>query len=355
MSVILDALKKAQNERKNVTGNLPYNPRKKPDRVRWIAYGVASVIFSILIVFLLLPNQKTRSAPPVQGARAVQVPPQTPPVIPDKAGHLPEPAISITGAQTQSKTTQAGTARKERIANELRKTDERISQSEPGKKGLPVASEPESPLVGQDSSRVLITSVDHDRVNTIFGQAIKETEKGNYSEAKGLYLSIIEEHPGNVEALNNLGVIAMKEANPEEALYYFNLALQQKKDYGKAYNNLGLLLMKEGNKRIAEEYFRKSIELGEDRVEPALNLAALLRGERRYDEASRILEGAMGGQRVNKSLYLSYALIKDDMGQHEAAIKYYTLFLRESSSTRERNEVIERIKTLENARSSRNR
>ncbi len=39
-----------------------------------------------------------------------------------------------------------------------------------------------------------------------------------------------------------------------------------------------------------------------------------------------------------ESLYLSFALIKDDMGQYEEAIKYYRLYLRATGSTSERNE-----------------
>jgi tetratricopeptide (TPR) repeat protein len=114
-------------------------------------------------------------------------------------------------------------------------------------------------------------------------------------------------------------------------------------------------MMKDGQKGLAEEYFRKSIELGKDGIEPSLNLAALLRTEKRYEEASRLLVRFIRTNIKNRSLYLSYALIKDEMGQYEEAIKYYRLYLREGGGTGERNEVVERLKALENVQTSKNR
>jgi tetratricopeptide (TPR) repeat protein len=205
----------------------------------------------------------------------------------------------------------------------------------------------------QNGSKALITSVDHEKINIKFNEAVKETEKGNTSGAKRLYQSILTEHPSHIEALNNLGVIVMNEGNTKEALFYFNKVLQYKKDYGKAYNNIGLLMMKDGQKKLAEEYFRKSIELGSG-VDPSLNLAALLRTEKRFEEAGRLLEAFINTNTKNRSIYLSYALIKDDMGQYEEAIQYYRLYLRGAGNTGERREVLERLKILETAQSLKN-
>jgi tetratricopeptide (TPR) repeat protein len=203
--------------------------------------------------------------------------------------------------------------------------------------------------------KVVISSVDHEKINAAYNEALKETEKGNTKGAKRLYQAILVEQPNHIEALNNLGVIAMREGNTDEALFFFNKVLQYKKDYGKAYNNIGLLMMKEGRKGLAEEYFRKSIELGKDSIEPSLNLAALLRADKRYEEASRALVGLISANVRNKSLFLSYALIKDEMGQYEEATKYYRLYLREGGGTGERNEVVERIKVLENVYSTKSK
>jgi tetratricopeptide (TPR) repeat protein len=354
MSVILDALKKAQTERKDLTKNLPYDPKKRPQKTRWPIYLFASVVFCVLLVFLLIPGSKKPARPPVMESKVVQARPESPPVATEKAPLVMQSTAPVAALPTERSGTQRVATKDVKPVKEQKKIGMPLSKHETDKKGPPVA-ESSQQVSPQDGSKVLITSVDHEKINATYNEAIKETDKGNITGAKGLYQSILAEQPNHIEALNNLGVFAMREGNTKEALFYFNKVLQYKKDYGKAYNNIGLLMMKDGQGRLAEEYFRKSIEIGKDGIEPSLNLAALLRSEKRYEEASRLLEGFISGNTKNRSLYLSYALIKDDMGWYEEAIKYYKLYLREGGGMGERNEVIERLKTLENAQSLKSR
>jgi len=353
MSVILDALKKAQNERKDVTRNLPYNPKKKTQTSRWYIYIVASLVFCVLIVFLLIPTPEKLARPPIAEVKVAQTPPPaSPPVPAEKAPEVMQPPVPVTSHTTQQSDSQKAAIKYVKPVKEQKKIAASLSRHKPGMKELQ-ATEPLQHITPQNGSKALAT-VDHEKINIKFNEAVKETEKGNISGTKRLYQSILAEHPSHIEALNNLGVIAMKEGNTKEALFYFNKVLKYKKDYGKAYNNIGLLMMKDGQKNLAEEYFRKSIELGGG-VDPSLNLAALLRTEKRFEEAGRLLEAFINNNIKNRSLNLSYALIKDDMGQYEEAIQYYRLYLREAGSTGERSEVVERLKILENAQSLINR
>lgn len=355
MSVILDALKKAQDERKDLTKNLPYKPKKKLQKNQWIVYVAASIVFCVLIVFLLIPGAKKPVQTPLMETKAVQAPPLSPPVVAKKDSTIMQQAsTAIVVPEEQPAARNITTGKYAKPIKEPMKVAAMPSQRETEKKSPAITESPQQPGP-KDESRVSITMVDQEKINAAYNEAIKETEKGNFTGAKRLYQTILVEQPNHIEALNNLGVIAMKEGSTNEALFYFNKVLQFKKDYGKAYNNIGLLKMKDGQKKLAEEYFRKSIELGKDSIEPSLNLAALLRTEKRYEEASRLLEGFVNTNIKNGSLYLSYALIKDDMGHFEEAIKYYRLYLREGGGTGERNEVLERLKTLENIQSSKNR
>ena len=355
MSVILDALKKAQNERKDVTRNLPYNPRKRSQTSRWFLYIAASLAFCFLIVFLLIPGPRKSSKPPTMEANVIQVPPPaSPPVAAAKTPTvIQQPAAPLNSLDSKQSDKQSVAIKYVKPMEAQAKSAVSLSRRDQDMK-RPKAIEPPQHVVTQDEPRVLISSVDHEKINIRFNEAVKETEKGNISGAKRHYQSILAEQPSHIEALNNLGVIAMKEGNSKEALFYFNKVLQYKKNYGKAYNNIGLLMMKDGQKNLAEEYFRKSIELGGG-VDPSLNLAALLRTEKRFEEAGRLLEAFINTNTKNRSLNLSYALIKDDMGQYEEAIQYYRLYLREAGSTSERSEVAERLKILENAQSLKTR
>ncbi len=356
MSVILDALKKAQKERKRATKTLPYNPGKNLQKSRWFIYIVASLVFCVLIVFLLLlPESGKPVKPRMMETKVVQTRPSaSPSVVPEKPSSVIQPvapfnAFAIQQSNKRGVITHYGknhAEQQKKIAEPPRKRESDIKKSS--------AAESIQNITQQDRAKVLVTSIDHEKITLKFNEAIKETEKGNIFGAKHLYQSILAEQPSNIEALNNLGVIAMKEGNTKEALFYFNKILQYNKNYGKAYNNIGLIMLRDGQKGLAEEYFRKSIELEKDGIDPSLNLAALLRAEKRYEEAGKLLEGFINTNTKNRSLYLSFALIKDDMGQYEEAIKYYRLYLRATGSTSERNEVIERIKTLESAQSSKN-
>jgi len=351
MSVILDALKKAQNERKKATNTLPYNPRKNSQKSRWIMYIVASLVFLVLIVyFLLIPEPRKPVKPRMMETKIVQPHPSD---AAEKASSVIQPvvpknAFTIQQSNKRGVTTHYGNPAKQ----------QKIIAEPPRKRGSDIkkfsATDSIQNIAQQDGPKVLITSIDHEKIALKFNEAIKETGKGNIFGAKQLYQSILAEQPSNIEALNNLGVIAMKEGNTKEALFYFNKVLEYNKNYGKAYNNIGIIMLRGGQKRLAEEYFRKSIELEKDGIDPSLNLAALLRAEKRYEEGGRLLEEFINTDTKNRSLYLSFALIKDDMGQYEEAIKYYRLYLRATGSTNERNEVIERIKTLENAQTSKN-
>lgn len=355
MSVILDALKKAQNDRKDLTKSLPYNPKKKPQKSRWIVYIVASVAACTLIIFLLIPGPRKPVKAPMFATKTAPVQPPTPPVVAEKAPPVIQPATPVHDAVTSRQQSPQGVASKEtKVIREQRKIAALPANHETAHKDVPMPV-PSQQLAQSNEPKIVISSVDHEKINAMYNDALKETERGNVKGAKKLYQDILAEQPGHIEALNNLGVISMREGNTDEALFYFNKVLQFKKDYGKAYNNIGLLMMRQGQKKLAEEYFRKSIELGKDNLEPSLNLAALFRSEKRYEDANRLLTGFINANIKNKSLYLSYALVKDEMGQFEEAIQYYKLYLRESGGSGERNEVGERLKVLENVQSTKNR
>lgn len=355
MSVILDALKKAQNDRKDLTKSLPYNPKNKQQKSRWIVYSVATVAACALGVFLLIPGPRKPATAPMLATNIVPVQPPPPPVVADKTPQVIQPVAPAHEAVSSRQPIPRGMiGGDKKDLREQRKHSAPPAKNETTQKDAPTPDLAQ-PSVHSNESKIMISSVDHEKINAMYNEALKETERGNIRGAKRLYQDILAEQPSHIEALNNLGVISMKEGNTEEALFYFNKVLQLKKDYGKAYNNIGLLMMRQGQKGLAEEYFRKSIELGKDNLEPSLNLAALFRTEKRYEDASRLLTGFINANIKNKSLYLSYALVKDEMGQFEEAVKYYKLYLRESSGAGERNEVIERLKTLETVQSTKNR
>ena len=267
------------------------------------------------------------------------------------------PKVDVTPAQSSPPSQPVAAEKETAKAQEPASTDQRPQEKPTGpagydrpgteKKGAAQAKGASEPKT-REKSRGSGAVINHERLAGLYNDAVKEGEMGNRAGAQRIYQTILAEHPSHIESLNNLGVLAMAEGNRKEAIFYFNRILQHKNDYGKAYNNLGLLMMQEGDNRLAEEYFRKAIEIEKGSIEPTLNLAALLRNEKRHEEASRLLEGLIAANTRSRNLYLSYALIKDEMGRHEEAIKYYKAYLREGGSPGERNEVVKRLKVIEN-------
>jgi len=362
MSIILDALKKAQQERKQTTTKTTYtfkNPGQKP---RWVVYGILIVVVASVVGYLYIP---AFHKPKVVAKVIVKPePPKVKPVtIEAKKVEAKVESIEKKAepAKTPVKTEMAKP--KEEIKVAVQKTEvvkkevvEKKIIAKRVKQKTPALRKEPAPEGQRQDAGVKAGKVDERRLDLIYNEALKETQMGRVNEAKRLYLSILAERPDHIEALNNLGVIATKEGNTKEALFYFKKILEYKRDYAKAYNNIGLIMMSEGDKKLAEEYFRKSIELDAGSVEPYLNLSAHLRGERRVQEASQFLEAILRKGIKNPALYLSYAITKDEMGQTEEAIRYYRSYLSGGEGKKEeRNKIIERLRVLEESQSTKNR
>lgn len=180
MSVILDALKKAQTERKDLTKNLPYDPKKRPQKPRWPLYVVASVVFCVLLIFLLIPDSKKPAKPPVVETKVVQARPEAPSVTTEKAPSVMQSTAPVAALPTERSGTQRVATKDVKPVKEQKKIGIPLSTRETDKKGPPVADTSQQ-VAPQDGSKVLITSVDHEKINATYNEAIKETEKGNIS------------------------------------------------------------------------------------------------------------------------------------------------------------------------------
>ncbi len=182
-----------------------------------------------------------------------------------------------------------------------------------------------------------------ERINAQYNEALSAMNAGRTREAQKIFLNILARKPDHVESLNNMGVISASQGNKKEALAYFKKILEYRPNYPKAYNNIGLVMMSEGDAQLAEEYFRKAISLEPEGLEPYLNLSALLRGQKKFQEAAKVLDVPIKKNTRDAMLFLSYAVVKDNLGQSEEAIKYYRQYLGLARSSEVRNGVVERL------------
>lgn len=351
MSFILDALKKAEEERKKLESRVPF-PGRRLEKKRRLLFLIIPLGLLTLALALLLSTggldllAKKKVSPP----KEAQLSP------------LPQKVL------TEKEKTEVVKETKKELKEEPKKEKKEFE----GKKDVPLLkpkrvlshkttlakktlppipkenkpSPPKEEPKMEEEKVLKLEKVDMEKINALFNEAQEMASRGRFDEAKRIYAQILSEKPDHLEALNNLGLIYLKEGLRKEALSLFGKSLSLKTNYPKAYNNIGVILAQEGENKLAEEYFKKAIEL-EGGIEPYINLANLLRSEKRQEEAERLLFSLLNKGVKDPNLYLSFALIKDEKGEKREAIKYYRAYLREADSKEQKNRVLERLKYLE--------
>jgi Flp pilus assembly protein TadD len=112
------------------------------------------------------------------------------------------------------------------------------------------------------------TQQDSDYVDKVFDEDPRTAEElleagmqlardGKLDEARITMAKSVLKNPGNVVALNNLGLVLRKLDRFDDALDAYQYALQVDSTYALTYKNMGVLLEKKGeNKRAAEAYMK---------------------------------------------------------------------------------------------------
>ncbi|HVN97944.1 MAG TPA: tetratricopeptide repeat protein [Syntrophorhabdaceae bacterium] len=363
MSVIQDALKRAEEDRKKKGREASYPALHNAGKSRIPLYIVALLVCVAAVVMYLYTSHSRRLKPvdrPVAASAAAK--PIKAEAPSSTAPQMLQPVQKAKGKAGEHATT---------IVASIKPVGEPPVLMKPHKRSLPGAAEAEilktrstaispSPakkektmeqdekqVTTSDPVRAVERKADEGAVDVLYNEALNAQESGRLRQAKDLYKQILVKQPDHTEALNNLGVIAIQEDNRAEALFYFKKILESHSDYPKAYNNIGLIVMRDQEGKLAEEYFRKAIALEPDSVEPYLNLSALLRSQGRLQDASKLLEIPLSKKIKEPNLFLSYAVIKDRLGQYEEAARYYRQYLSSVKSPGARKDVLERLRYIE--------
>jgi len=366
MSIIHDALKKAQEQRKQNTTGVPYSSSLSPEAKKKprIALIAAVLVFAIAVIaYLYIPAfHKPKVPVPAGQAKQAASPPKAvaqakPEQGTDKKEAAAVPAAVKTEAKPEQK--QSGTIKEGPTAPAVPVKPGQASVTEgrqaevkaPGKQKAAAGAYQrvrEEPAEEPPIRRTVARRTEDERINSQYNEALSAMNSGQLREAQRIFLGILARKPDHVESLNNMGVISASLGNKREAITYFKRVLEYRANYPKAYNNIGLILMSDGDAQLAEEYFRKAVSLEPESLEPYINLCALLRGQKKFQEAVKVLDVPIKKNIKDAMLFLSYAVVKDNLGQFEEAIKYYRQYLGLARPSETRNGVVERLRYLEN-------
>jgi predicted O-linked N-acetylglucosamine transferase (SPINDLY family) len=123
--------------------------------------------------------------------------------------------------------------------------------------------------------------------------ALEQHQSGNFARAEALYLEILRQDPGNIDAIHLLGVLATQGKDPEAAVQLISAAIRKRPDAPIFHYNLAEALhaLKRNEEAIAE--YRRAIELAPEYFEAHNNLANVLNEEHRYSEAEAACQAAI--------------------------------------------------------------
>ncbi|MBN1824124.1 MAG: tetratricopeptide repeat protein, partial [Endomicrobiales bacterium] len=169
----------------------------------------------------------------------------------------------------------------------------------------------------QDWQAVLEKDPGNERAN--FELGVREYVK---KRAQNKYLKKLEEeYPEGYFTVIMEGVKHKLNWRYEEANKMFLRAKNIDPKSSRAYAELGWLYQETGKNRRAEKMFRKALELGEDRVYCRASLGEVLKRQRKYEEAERVMKDAIARHPGVKWTYHELCGLYIARGEHKKAIK----------------------------------
>src|SRR5271154_5996898 len=106
--------------------------------------------------------------------------------------------------------------------------------------------------------------------------ALEQHRAGNFSRAEALYMEILRQDPGNVDAIHLLGVLAHQGQRPDVAVQLIQAAIAKKPDAHIFHYNLAESLHALGRTEDAVASYRRAVELAPDYFEAHNNLGNAL-------------------------------------------------------------------------------
>jgi len=95
----------------------------------------------------------------------------------------------------------------------------------------------------------------------LYDKARQHYRKGRMQEAKRLYKDLLQQDPGHVEALNNLGVIYMQTGDFSSAREVFEKAIRLRPGFADPFYNMACLHAVKGEIESSLSYLKRAISL----------------------------------------------------------------------------------------------
>ena len=377
MSLIIDALKKAQQLRLKGSEGSPILKYPHPDKKRgrsskkqWILIGAGLISLCIVLFILLRP-----ASPPLatQTNRAI-VPMERKPSVPVAEKISEEPpkeVLSLTKDEESLSTGQAGkvglpylgaahssspphpkgknispetkpSLNKKKVESLIGQVPEegkiKLREKMEAKKSLPSfppaaqKEEPPSKSIGVEQEGGKDRTLPSDVLN-YFNSGVHFYNQRELSKAIQAYQKVIELDPTYVEAYNNLGIIYQMVGDMDRAFGAYQKSTEINPRYEKGYNNLGILLFLKGRYEEAVEVFQKALAINSNNIESHINLGILFKKKGEWEKAIESYQKALAINPLHRETHYNIALLYEQLENLELAINYYQQFIQLSSKS----------------------
>jgi len=142
------------------------------------------------------------------------------------------------------------------------------------------------------------------------------------------WLDCAAKSPKKARPHNNLAVIIADRGNINEAIAYFDKALQIKPEYAEAHNNKGLALARQGKLEEAVGHFSESLQIKPNYADAHSNLGNALARQGRLEEAIRHCSEALRIRPDFAKAHNNLGIALAKQGKHGKAMNHYFEALR---------------------------
>jgi tetratricopeptide (TPR) repeat protein len=149
--------------------------------------------------------------------------------------------------------------------------------------------------------------------------ALEHHRAGRLERAERLYRKFLQKAPGNPDALHLLGVLAVVQGNPDQAIQLIGRALAAVPDFAEGHSNLGNALRVAGRLAEACASYRRAIELRPDFAAAHCNLGVVLSEQGNFAAAVASFERSIGLDPRNAEAHAGLGNALCRMGRLEAA------------------------------------
>jgi tetratricopeptide (TPR) repeat protein len=165
-----------------------------------------------------------------------------------------------------------------------------------------------------------------------FNSGVQFYQQRNFLKAIQAYQKVIKLDPTYIEAYNNLGIIYQELGDFDRAFEAYRKSIEINPQYEKGYNNLGILYYLQGRNEEALEAFQKALAINSSSIETHINLGVLFKKQGQLNKAIESYQNALEIDPLLREVHYNIALLYEQLDNIELAVGHYVQFIRLSSA-----------------------